>query len=752
MKKNIGNTDISIINKDATLSVESENIFAQSQLEAKKFKSEYIRTEHLVLSLVRAGVIIGIDYSQAEMLFLQMKNEKKSDKDMNKNEKIETPVLNEFCTDFTKLASEDKLDPVYGRDVEVKRIIQILSRRRKNNPVLIGNPGVGKTAVVELIAQKIVNKDVPDVLYNKRIMGLEMGSLVAGTKYRGEFEERMKKIIDELKTCSDIILFIDEIHTIVGAGGTAGSLDAANILKPALSRGEINCIGSTTSDEYKKIEKDGALERRFQKVMINDPSYDDTIKILYSLKEKYEQFHMVKYSDEAILACVKLSDKYLTDRHFPDKAIDAMDESGSYTRLSYIQPVELIEKQNKLEDIKSQKMDKVTQQDFEAAAKLKQDQDNLQSEIDQLIENIKIERLKEMKTVSSNDVAEVMSIMTNIPAKNISEDENEKLLSMSSSMKDKVIGQNSAIDIISKAIIRNRAGLSDEKRPIGTFLFIGNTGVGKTLLAKKLAETMFNDERNLIRIDMSEYMEKHTVSRLIGAPPGYVGYEEGGKLTDAIKRNPYSIILLDEIEKAHPDVYNILLQVFDDGVLTDSHGKTVNFKNTIIIMTSNVGTKEAKLRGSGIGFTDSKVLMNRSIIEGELKKKFAPEFLNRIDEVVFFESLSKDNIKKIIDIELEKFLKKLNDSGISLELDETAKDYLFLKGWDENYGARPLKRAIQKYIIDEMSMMLLMKEIKSGDKIKAVKATSDDDKLEFINITDFLMLNPHKKDNIIENN
>lgn len=744
--KNSKNGNVIEQEPDVNLSIESENIMVQSNLEARKLKTQEVGTESLVLSLINANVInTNKSYKEIETIIKNMLTTPDNNSEPNNSQrsvssdKTKTPTLDEYCADLTNLAREGKLDPVIGREKELQRVVQILSRRRKNNPVLIGDPGVGKTAIVEYLAQSIENKSVPDVLHDKRILSLEMGSLVAGTKYRGEFEERMKKIVEELRTNPDTILYIDEIHTIVGAGGTAGSLDAANILKPALSRGEIHCIGSTTNDEYKKIEKDGALERRFQKVRVVEPSYDDTLKILNQLKFRYEDYHMVKYTDEAILACLKLSDKYLTERFFPDKAIDAMDESGAFARISYEVPSKMIEMTEELEKINTEKMKCVAEQDYKKAAEFRALQTKLEKDIADYKVEIREERQKNTKTVTAEDVAEVISVMTNIPSKNISQDDTEKLLKLADNLKAKIIGQDSVIDTISKAIFRNKAGLNDGKRPIVTFLFLGPTGVGKTYLAKKLAEEMFNSDRDMIRIDMSEYMEKHTVSRLIGAPPGYVGHEDGGQLTDAVRNKPYAIILLDEIEKAHSDVCNILLQVFDDGLLTDSQGRTVNFKNTIIIMTSNIGSREAKAREGGIGFTDNKAAMNKSIVSKELKKKFPPEFLNRVDEVVHFETLGKDSIRKIIEIELSNFLKRLNEREIEMTLDETAVNFLIEKGWDEEMGARPLRRAIQRFIEDEISVKLILKEIVAGDKLSVIKAVSDEEKLEFIKINNLLI-------------
>jgi ATP-dependent Clp protease ATP-binding subunit ClpC len=753
MNDMIGGNPVSDNNdkKVARLTMEAENIMMQSQLEAKKFNSTIVRTEHLVLAMSRARIIDVVPYKDIEKLVNDMYeltdengNNDSNLKEQNKpssNKKTKTPLLDEFCTDLTKLAKEGKLDPTVGRKKELRRIAQVLSRRKKNNPVLIGDPGVGKTSIVDGLAQMIVNKQTPDVLFDKRVLSLEMGSIVAGTKYRGEFEERMKKIVDELKSNNDIILFIDEIHTIVGAGGSSGSLDAANILKPALSRGEISCIGSTTNEEYKKIEKDGALDRRFQKIRVYEPTYNETREILEQLKERYEDFHLVEYTDEAIEACLKLSDRYISDRKFPDKAIDAMDEAGSSVHISQEVPKEIGEKELEIESTVKKKLSKVTTQDFEGAAEEKKKEDSLRIELDELKKRIKDKKLSTRAKVTADHIAEVISIMTGIPSKNITDDDTTKIIQLETNIKKVVVGQDDAVSKISRAILRNKAGLGDVKKPIGTFLFLGPTGVGKTYIAKKLAEELFTTERDMIRIDMSEYMEKHSVSKLIGSPPGYVGYDDGGQLTERVRRKPYSVILLDEIEKAHQDVANILLQIFDDGILTDSQGRTVDFKNTVIIMTSNIGSREAKARGNGIGFTEAITgSMAKSVVDKELKRKFAPEFLNRIDEIISFNSLDKDNIKNIIDIEIAKFITRLKDNGIELELDETTKDFLFEKGWDADMGARPLKRAIQKYIEDEISVKLITKEIKVGDKIKVVKSLTEDN-LEFLTVTNLLDFN-----------
>lgn len=734
--------DVEDKQKDKTiLSPESENILMQCQLEAKKFKSTIVRTEHLLLAMARAKALDIVSYSDVEQFVINMNKTEKNmeNKTSQSNKKSKTPLLNEFSTDLTKKAIENKLDPIVGRKNELTRIAQVLSRRKKNNPVLIGDPGVGKTAIVEGLAQMIVNRQTPEVLFNKRILSLEMGAIVAGTKFRGEFEERLKKIVDELKSSDDIILYIDEIHTIVGAGGSSGSLDAANILKPALSRGEISCIGSTTNEEYKKIEKDGALERRFQKIRIYEPTYDETRQILHQLKERYEDHHLVKYTDDAIEACLKLSDRYISDRKFPDKAIDAMDEAGASVRIHQEIPQVIIDKESEIEEIVKIKLKKVEDQDFESAAEYKKIEDNLKVDLENIKKDIRDKNSNNRPKVTSEHISDVVSIMTGIPSKNISDDDTTKLIQLEKNIKKQVIGQDEVISKIAKAILRNKAGLGDMKRPIGTFLFLGPTGVGKTYICKKLAEELFTTERDMIRIDMSEYMEKHSVARLIGAPPGYVGHEDGGQLTEKVRRKPYSVILLDEIEKAHTDVTNVLLQIFDDGILTDSQGRTVDFKNTVIIMTSNIGSREAKIRGKGIGFNSNKDggSLSKSIIEKQIKNKFAPEFLNRIDEIINFNSLDKENIKSIIDIELNKFSKKIEELGISIELTDESKEFLFEKGWDADMGARPLKRAIQKYIEDEISIKIITKEIKKGDKIKIVKSL-DDDILDFVTVNDFL--------------
>jgi ATP-dependent Clp protease ATP-binding subunit ClpC len=640
--------------------------------------------------------------------------------------KSKTPVLDNFGRDITKLAEMGALDPIIGRESEIERVSQILSRRKKNNPILIGEPGVGKTAIVEGLALRIVQRKVSRVLFDKRVISLDLAALVAGTKYRGQFEERMKAIMNELEKNRDVILFIDEIHTIVGAGGASGSLDASNIFKPALSRGELQCIGASTLDEYRMyIEKDGALDRRFQKVMVDPPSVEDTIKILVNIKIKYEDYHNVVYDDEAIDACVKLSDRYITDRLLPDKAIDVMDEVGARVHLKNINvPPNIVELEKKIEDVKNEKNKVVKSQKFEEAASLRDTEKRLGEELEKAKTEWEEESKHKRYPIGEEQIAEVVSMMTGIPVKRMVQAESDKLRKMADDMKVMVVGQTEAIQKVVKAIQRNRVGLKDPKKPIGTFIFLGPTGVGKTELARALARYMFDSEDALIRIDMSEYMEKFTVSRLIGAPPGYVGYEEGGQLTEKVRRKPYSVILLDEIEKAHPDIYNILLQVLDDGQLTDGLGRKVDFKNTLIIMTSNIGARQLKDFGAGVGFATSSRVQNedeanKAIIEKALKRTFSPEFLNRIDDVVIFNSLTKDNIFEIIDILMKGVMKRLSNLGFSLELTEEAKSFLAEKGYDVQFGARPLHRAIQKYLEDPLAEEILSLHVKAGDVLLA---------------------------------
>ena len=629
-----------------------------------------------------------------------------------------TPILDKYGKDMTKDAENGKLDPVIGREREIERLAQILSRRKKNNPVLIGEPGVGKSAIVEGLALAIIKRKVSRVLFDKRVVSLDMASLVAGTKFRGQFEERIKAVIDELSNNPDVILFIDEIHTIVGAGSAAGSMDAANLLKPALARGEIQCIGATTLDEYRKnIEKDGALERRFQKVMVEPTTADETISILNNIKGKYEEHHGVIYTPEAIESCVKLTERYVSDRNFPDKAIDALDEAGSRVHISNIVvPKEIDDLEKQISEAQRNKVKAAQAQNFEIAANYRDMQEQLTAKLNQAKKDWEEELAKKREIVDVDKGAEVVAMMTGVPVKRIAQAEGERLLHMGDNLKNKIIGQDEAIEKIAKCIRRNRVGLKDPNRPIGSFMFLGPTGVGKTYLAKKLAEFLFGNEDALVRIDMSEYMEKFSVSRLVGAPPGYVGYEEGGQLTEKVRRHPYSVVLLDELEKAHTDVFNMLLQVMDEGRLTDSLGRKVDFKNTIIIMTSNIGSRELKDFGGGIGYNTNTITKERShgIITKALNQRFSPEFLNRIDDIIMFDSLNKDSIYKIIDLELASFYKRVNELGYTLEITNEAKEFLADKGYDEQYGARPLKRAIQTHIEDALAEILLKGEAKPG--------------------------------------
>ena len=746
--KNIANINSLPLTKQA------EKVIRVTVLEAKALKSPTVETEHLMLSILKnkeniATQILNqfdVDYDIFRQELGMVKSndtraeyQEENDDDFDEEKKYassksrqagatksKTPVLDNFGRDITKLAETGQLDPIIGREKEIERVSQILSRRKKNNPILIGEPGVGKTAIVEGLALRIVQRKVSRVLFDKRVISLDLAALVAGTKYRGQFEERMKAIMNELEKNRDVILFIDEIHTIVGAGGASGSLDASNIFKPALARGELQCIGASTLDEYRMyIEKDGALDRRFQKVMIDPPSVDDTIQILNNIKSKYEEYHNVDYDQEAIDACVKLSDRYITDRLLPDKAIDVMDEVGARVHLKNINvPQNIMDLEKKIEDIKSEKNRVVKSQKFEEAAALRDTEKRLGEELEKAKAQWEEESKHKRYPIGEEEIAEVISMMTGIPVRRMVEAETEKLRKMADEMKGMVVGQNEAITKVVKAIQRNRVGLKDPKKPIGTFIFLGPTGVGKTELARALARHMFDSEDALIRIDMSEYMEKFTVSRLIGAPPGYVGYEEGGQLTERVRRKPYSVILLDEIEKAHPDIYNILLQVLDDGQLTDGLGRKVDFKNTMIIMTSNIGVRQLKDFGAGVGFatqsrTQNQDEANKAVIEKALKRTFSPEFLNRIDDVIIFNSLSKENIFEIIDILMKNVLKRLNNLGFSLELTEDAKSFLADKGYDQQFGARPLHRAIQKYLEDPLAEEILNMNIKAGDVLKA---------------------------------
>jgi ATP-dependent Clp protease ATP-binding subunit ClpC len=746
------------------LTRQAEKVLKITVLEAKVAKSETIGTEHLMLSILKNKDSVSteilnrfeVDYDtfKAELDYLQgdIKSELGNDpaeeesfedeekpKSSTKKQaavKSRTPVLDNFGRDITRQAEEGHLDPIVGREREIERVSQILSRRKKNNPILIGEPGVGKTAIVEGLALRIIHRKVSRVLFDKRIVMLDLAALVAGTKYRGQFEERMKAIMNELEKNRDVILFIDEIHTLVGAGGATGSLDASNIFKPALARGELQCIGASTFDEYRQyIEKDGALDRRFQKVLIDPPSAEETIIILNNIKSKYEDYHNVNYTDEAINACVKLSDRYITDRLLPDKAIDVMDEVGAKVHLKNINvPSNIIDLEKKIEDVKQEKNKVVKSQRYEEAAKLRDNEKKLGEELDQAKiaweEETKVKRYP----VTEEDIAEVVSMITGIPVKRVAENEGTRLLNMAEELKGSVVGQDEAILKITKAIRRNRAGLKDPKRPIGSFIFLGPTGVGKTELAKVLTRYLFDTEDALVRIDMSEYMEKFSVSRLIGAPPGYVGYEEGGQLTEKVRRKPYSVILLEEIEKAHPDVYNILLQVLDDGLLTDGLGRKVDFKNSLIIMTSNIGAKQLKDFGTGIGFStqtrqESEDTQVKSVIENALKRTFSPEFLNRIDDVVIFNSLSKEHIHLIIEISLRKVYDRLKGLGFSTEVSDKAKEFLAEKGYDPKYGARPLNRAIQKFLEDPMAEAILNFNAKPGDTLCVDLDEKDAEKL-----------------------
>lgn len=746
------------------LTKQAEKVLKITYLEAKIFKSDVIGTEHLLLSILRDEDNIA---SQILMQFNVTYETFKAGVDQNKTDitdqatgsstgdgsfreddhqygqakkvsdvKSKTPVLDNFGRDLTKAAEEGRLDPIVGREKEIERVSQILSRRKKNNPILIGEPGVGKSAIAEGLALRIVQRKVSRVLFDKRVVTLDLASLVAGTKYRGQFEERMKAVMNELEKSPDVILFIDEIHTIVGAGGASGSLDASNMFKPALARGEIQCIGATTLDEYRQyIEKDGALDRRFQKVMIEPATHEETIEILNRIKDKYEEHHNVIYTPEAIHACVALTTRYVTDRFLPDKAIDALDEAGSRVHLTNIHvPQTIIDIEQKIEDIKEEKNQVVRSQKYEEAARLRDTEKKLIEELEREKLAWEEETKNKRYTVDEGNVAEVVSMMTGIPVQRVGQSDSQKLLGMADSMKGRIIGQDEALQKLVKAIQRTRAGLKDPKKPIGSFIFLGPTGVGKTELAKELARFMFDSEDSLIQVDMSEYMEKFAVSRLVGAPPGYVGYEEGGQLTEKVRRKPYSVVLLDEIEKAHPDVFNLLLQVLDEGQLTDSLGRKVDFRNTIVIMTSNIGARQLKDFGQGVGFATSAKLEqaenhSRSVIESALKKAFAPEFLNRVDDVIVFNSLSKEDIFQIIDIELKGLFDRIIGLGYQINLSNTAKDFIAEKGYDSNFGARPLKRAIQKYLEDPIAEEILKGEIKEGE---VLNVDYDTDKKEIL--------------------
>ena len=730
----------------------TERILKLVYLEAKSLKSNTIDSEHLLLAILKDENALvtrflselDVDYQSVRRVVEAGSPSSKADFPREEEDEgqafggpgkgqptspsskpsSDTPVLDNFGIDLTKAAEEGRLDPVVGREREIERLAQILSRRKKNNPVLIGEPGVGKSAIAEGLALRITKKNVSRVLFNKRVVALDLASIVAGTKYRGQFEERMKAILNELSKNNNIILFIDEIHTIVGAGGATGSLDAANMLKPALARGEIQCIGATTLDDYRQhIEKDGALERRFQKVLVEPTSIDETINILLNIKERYEEHHNVIYTDDAIDACVKLTNRYISDRHLPDKAIDALDESGSRVHISNIVvPEKILSLEKQLEDTKKEKMMAVKNQNFEQAASFRDREKDLLDMIELEKKKWEKELAVNRETVDADKVAEVVAMMTGVPVQRIAQTEGTKLLKMADELRGSVIGQDEAIFKVVKSIQRNRAGLKDPNKPIGTFIFLGPTGVGKTQLAKVLAKFLFDTTDNLIRIDMSEYMEKFSVSRLVGAPPGYVGYEEGGQLTEKVRRKPYSVVLMDEIEKAHPDIFHILLQVLDEGQLTDSLGRRVDFRNTIVILTSNIGTRQISEFGHGIGFDTSAKKASRdeqtkSILQKALQKTFAPEFLNRIDDIIMFNSLGKEEINKIIDLELKGLYERVKSLGYQLKIITAARDYIAERGFDATYGARPLKRAIQKYLEDPMAEVLIKADLREGDTI-----------------------------------
>jgi ATP-dependent Clp protease ATP-binding subunit ClpC len=765
IESKIKSSDINIDFDDDELPLlkSTERVLKLIFLEVKGFQEIEISPDHLILAILRESsslvseilIGLGIEYDNSKA-YIESSYEPLTDKDTHdedddpdgdyeedddegdeyddedddeeesdfkkkKNSDSDTPVLDNFGIDLTKAAINNKLDPIVGRENEIERLVQILSRRKKNNPVLIGEPGVGKSAIVEGLAIKITENKVSRVLFNKRVVTLDMASVVAGTKYRGQFEERMKAILNELQNNNDVILFIDEIHTIIGAGGASGSLDASNMLKPALARGEIQCIGATTLDEFRQhIEKDGALERRFQKIIVDPTTAEETREILENIKERYEDHHNVIYTKEALDSCVKLTDRYISDRHLPDKAIDALDEAGSRVHISKLKvPEEISQLEKKIEDINKEKQNAVDKQEFEEAAAYRDKEREFQIKLNKAKESWSQELSKHRETVDQADVEKIISMMTGIPATRIAQAESARLLKMKVDLEKKVIGQAEAVGKIVKAIQRNRAGLKDPNKPIGTFIFLGPTGVGKTHLAKKLAEYMFDTEEALIRIDMSEYMEKFSVSRLIGAPPGYVGYEEGGQLTEKVRRKPYSVVLLDEIEKAHPDVFHILLQVLDDGQLTDSLGRRIDFRNSVLIMTSNVGARQLSDFGKGVGFasTEGDEENSKTIIQKALKRTFAPEFLNRIDDIIMFNSLTKEHIGKIIDIELQGFYKRVNDLGFKLNITDETKDFIAEKGLDVKYGARPLKRAIQKYLEDEMAEVIIEASLVEGDEI-----------------------------------
>lgn len=757
------------VQHEIAVSKTTERVLRMSMLEARLFKSKETDTEHLLLAILKEEFNLAARVlSEADITYRHVYNnlvsgtglkrldedefdeisdgytddDEDEDEDGFSSQKNnprssgtqagaqpkspnDTPVLDNFGTDMTRAASENRLDPIVGREKEIERLAQILSRRKKNNPVLIGEPGVGKSAIVEGLALRIVQRKVSRILFDKRVVSLDMASIVAGTKYRGQFEERIKAILNELSKNPNIILFIDEIHTIVGAGSASGSMDAANMLKPALARGEIQCIGATTLDEYRKnIEKDGALERRFQKVIVDPTTAEETLQILQNVKERYEEHHNVIYTPDALKACVSLTERYISDRNFPDKAIDALDESGSRVHVSNIVvPKSIEELEAKIEDTKAEKLQAVKSQNFELAASFRDKERQLLLQLEAAKSKWEAEMQENRETVDEEKVAEVVAMISGVPVQRIAKAENQRLLEMADSLKSRVIGQDEAVKKVVKAIQRNRVGLKDPNKPIGTFMFLGPTGVGKTHLAKKLAEYLFDSADALIRVDMSEYMEKFSVSRLVGAPPGYVGYEEGGQLTEKVRRKPYAVVLLDEIEKAHPDVFNLLLQVLDEGHLTDSLGRKIDFKNTILIMTSNIGTRQLKDFGRGVGFhtpteTENDKDFSRGVIQKALNRAFAPEFLNRVDDIIMFDQLDKDAIHKIIDIELKGFYSRVENLGYRLVITDEAKDFIASKGYDVQFGARPLKRAIQKYLEDEMAEMIIRATVTEGDTIE----------------------------------
>ncbi len=742
------------------LTKQAEKVLKITYLEAKLYKSDVIGTEHLLLSLLRddeniaaqilqQGFSITYDAVRAELdSIISGKSSSRSGgsssrgssagsgRERSKMEKSKTPVLDNFGRDLTKLAEDDKLDPIVGRAREIERVAQVLSRRKKNNPVLIGEPGVGKTAIAEGLALRITQRKVSRVLYDKRIVTLDLAALVAGTKYRGQFEERMKAVMNELEKSPDVILFIDELHTLVGAGGASGSLDASNMFKPALARGEIQCIGATTLDEYRQyIEKDGALDRRFQKILVEPATPDEALEILRNIKDRYEDHHNVTFDEESLQLAVKLAERYITDRHLPDKAIDVMDEAGARVHLANIKvPKEIVTLEEQIEAVREEKNQVVKSQKFEEAARLRDKEKKFQEELENAKEEWERQAETEVHDVTDVDIAQVVAMMTGIPVDKISSPEGQKLMKMGSALMGTVVGQDEAIEKLARAIRRTRAGLKDPKRPIGSFIFLGPTGVGKTELAKRLTEFLFDSQDALIRIDMSEYMEKFSVSRLVGAPPGYVGYEEGGQLTEKVRRKPYSVVLLDEIEKAHPDVFNILLQVLDDGILTDGLGRRVDFRNTIIIMTSNIGARDIKNLGKGIGFSQTSDTFDyakmKSMVEDALKRVFNPEFLNRIDDVIVFHPLEKKHIFEIIDIMQKDLFKRVEDLGINIEMDKTAKEFLVEKGYDPQFGARPLRRAIQKYVEDPMAESILSDDLGEGDTI-SVSHKADAEEMSF---------------------